>query len=50
MPNHSGRTLVIVGFLSLAAVLMGGAVAMADEHSCLRRSGLLPIASRPFRR
>lgn len=33
MPNHSGRTLVIVGVLSLAAVLMGGTVVVADEPS-----------------
>ncbi len=31
MPKHSGSTLFFVGFLSLAAVLMGGTVAMADE-------------------
>ncbi|MGZ9275403.1 MAG: hypothetical protein ACXW34_11755, partial [Nitrospira sp.] len=33
MPNHSGRTPVIVGVLSLAAVLMGGTVVVADEPS-----------------
>ena len=31
MPNPSGRTLIIIGVLSLAAVLMGGTVVVADE-------------------